>query len=105
MDRDDVGVLAEADHGFDRDIDAGDLRPVIDDERNARLVGHRAVVEHLRVGAVDQVLVVVGRAHHGGFVAHLRGPVGEADGLPHTLHAGAGDQQLIRCGALGHLLP
>ena len=70
-----------------------------------RLVGHGAVVEHLRVAAVDQVLVVVRGAHHGRLVAHFGGAIGEAHGLADALHAGAGDQQFFRRGVLGHLFP
>ena len=73
-----LGCSLSADHRFHRDIDAGGLRPVVDDQRNLGLVGHGAEVEHLRVGAVDQILVVMRGADHRRLVAHLGGAIGES---------------------------
>src|ERR1019366_1172194 len=105
LDGNDVGMLAQPNHRLYRYIDAGGLRPVVDDERDFGLVGHGAEVEHLRIGAVDQILVVMRRADHRRFIAHFGGAIGQQHGLAHALHAGAGDQQLLRRGVLGHLFP
>ena len=43
-----LGCSLSADHRLHRNIDAGGLRPVVNDERDFGLVGHGAEVEHLR---------------------------------------------------------
>src|ERR1019366_6744693 len=79
-------MLAQPDHRLHRYIDAGGLRPVVDDQRDLGLVGDGAEVEHLRVGAVDQILIVVGRAYHRRLITHFGGAIGQHHALAGGTH-------------------
>ena len=98
-------MLRQQYHGFDGNIDARSLRPVVNQQRDFALVGHRAEIQDLGRGVVQQIFVIVRRADHGRFVAALGCRVGEGDGFTHALHAGAGQQDFIGRRVFGHPFP
>ncbi len=81
------------------------MRPVVNHQRNFGLIRHRAEVQDLRRHIVQQILVVMRRAHHRRFIPALGRGIGERHGFPHALHAGPGQQDLIGSGIFGHPIP
>ena len=89
LDRDDARVLGEPEERVGLDVRARPAGHVVDDDRQAALVGDRAEVgvEHPLVGPV-----VVGRDDERGVGAQGGGPAGRLDRGAGVVAAGAGDR-------------
>ena len=83
-------VLGEPEERVGFDVRAGPRRDVVDDDRQAAVVGDRAEVgeEHPLVGPV-----VVGRDDERGVGAEVGRPAGRPDGRRGVVGAGAGDDR------------
>ena len=102
---DDIGMVGKCRDGFGREIDAGDLREVIQQNGNLRLIGDRAEEQDLRLHAAHDGAVIVRRQYQPGLVAQLGGAIREPDRLADAFRARAGDQDFIGRRVLRRPLP
>ena len=98
LDGHDIGVLGQLHHRLGGNVDARGLRPVVNHDRDLRLVRHSAEVERLRVLPVEQVLVVVRRANHGRVVTKFGGVFAQTYRLDGRFDASPRNHDFVRRG-------
>ncbi len=91
-------MACKFDHNLRGDIVSGRLRKVVDDDRQRRTVGYRAI-ESEQVCRQHLLSVVVRRAHHGRIVTEFGRVFGQPQSLMCRLDAGACDHHFIGSGS------
>jgi hypothetical protein len=91
---DDVGVRGELADELGWEIDSGELREIVNEDRDARDIGDGAKERDLRLGARHQAAIIVRREDQRRMIAEIGGSVGQMHGLADGFHAGAGHQRL-----------
>src|ERR1700722_19508545 len=96
--------MRERDNGVHREIDPGNLRKIVDQNRNLGLIGDGPEKEVLRGRAVHLGLVISRRTDERRDVTHLRYLIADVDGFPDALRPGSGDQDLAWSGVFRYPL-
>ena len=91
-----IGVVRQFNHKFGGNVVTGGLREVVNNYRQRRTVGDRAI-ESKDVRRLHLLFVVMRRAHHGNVVTELGRGVGEPQRFVGRLDPCSGNQNFIGC--------